>query len=133
MRTCVYVGAFVYWVIGVCEHVCITCEHGPVASQQAEVVHEGGEDPLHGAEHGAHAQVEQHEEEERGPEGAGRELGHGLCEGNERQARPFHTLGVRERGTRGTNTFIYLEYVDICNLYSMWNMMIFVTCILCGI
>lgn len=37
--------------------VCCTCEHGSMASQQGKVVHEGREDALHGAKHGAEAQV----------------------------------------------------------------------------
>ena len=64
-----------------------------MSPQQAEVVHEGGEDALHGAKHGAEAQVEQHEEEQRGPEGAGGEQSHGLGEGYECQPCPLHTLG----------------------------------------
>lgn len=60
--------------------------------KEAKVVHERCEDALHGSEHGAEAQVEQHQEEERGPEGAGREQSHHLREGDKRQARAFHTL-----------------------------------------
>lgn len=40
--------------------MCVTSEKCPVASQQAEVVHERCEDSLHGPKHGAEAQVEQH-------------------------------------------------------------------------
>lgn len=39
---------------------CITGEQGPVAAQEAEIVHERCEDSLHGPKHGAEAQVEQH-------------------------------------------------------------------------
>lgn len=74
--------------------MCVTCEEGSVASQESEIVHEGCEDPLHGPEHGAEAQVEQHEEEQRGPEGAGGEQRHHLGERDESQSRPFHTLWV---------------------------------------
>ena len=63
-----------------------------MAPQDAEVVHEGGEDSLHGPKHGAEAQVEQHEEEQCGPEGAGWEERHHLGERYERQARPFNPL-----------------------------------------
>lgn len=63
-----------------------------MAPQQAEVVHKGCENSLHGPEHGAQAQVEQHQEEQRGPEGAGREKSHHFSEGNERQARSLNTL-----------------------------------------
>lgn len=63
-----------------------------MASQQAEIVHERCENSLHGPEHGAQAQVEQHEEEQRGPEGAGREKSHHLGEGDECKARPLHAL-----------------------------------------
>lgn len=69
-----------------------------MASQQAEIVHERCENSLHGPEHGAQAQVEQHEEEQRGPEGAGREKSHHFGEGNERQARPLNALrGNKDR------------------------------------
>lgn len=77
---------------------CFTREDGSVASQQAEIVHERCENSLHGPEHGAQAQVEQHEEEQRGPEGAGREKSHHFGEGNERQARPLNALrGNKDR------------------------------------
>lgn len=69
-----------------------------MASQQAEIVHERCENSLHGPEHGAQAQVEQHEEEQRGPEGAGRKKSHHFGEGNERQARPLNALrGNKDR------------------------------------
>lgn len=69
-----------------------------MASQQAEVVHEGCENPLHGPEHGAEAQVEQHQEEQRGPEGAGREKSHHLREGDERQACSLNALRSNRKG-----------------------------------
>lgn len=40
------------------------------------------EDPLDGAKHAAQAEVDQHEEEHDGPEGRGREVSHGLGEGD---------------------------------------------------
>lgn len=73
-----------------------TCEFDFVFSQTFEAVPEGGEDALHGAEHGAETQVEQHEEEDGRPEGASRQQRHGLCEGNESQARPFHALDRKQ-------------------------------------
>lgn len=44
-----------------------------MAPQEFKVIHERREDSLHGSEHGAHAQVEEHQEKQCGPEGAGRE------------------------------------------------------------
>lgn len=68
-----------------------------MAPQQAEVVHERCENPLHGPEHGAEAQVEQHEEEQCGPEGAGGEKSHHFSEGDERQARSLNALRSHRR------------------------------------
>lgn len=60
----------------------LTREFGLVVGHSFEAVSERGEDALHSAEHGAEAQVEQHEEEERRPEGAAGQQGHGLGEGD---------------------------------------------------
>lgn len=67
-----------------------------MSAQQLEVIHEGSQDSLHGPKHGAEAQVEQHEEEERGPQWAGWEQGYGLSEGYERQSRPFYSLDNKQ-------------------------------------
>lgn len=49
-------------------------------------------DASHGADHTTQAQVDKHEKKHDGPEGTGREVGHGLCEGNERQAGALNRL-----------------------------------------
>lgn len=77
--------------------VCCTCKHGSMASQQGKVVHEGREDALHGAKHGAEAQVKQHKEEERRPERAGWKQSHSLSEGDERKTCTLHTLEIEEK------------------------------------
>lgn len=63
-----------------------------MAAEEFKVVHERREDSLHGPEHGAQAQVEEHQEKQRGPEGAGREDGHDFSERYECQARPLNAL-----------------------------------------
>lgn len=69
-----------------------TSELGLVPGQRGEAVPERRQDSLHGSEHGAESEVEQHEEEERRPEGAAGQLRHGLREGDEGQTRPLHAL-----------------------------------------
>lgn len=86
----------------------LTCELGLVLRQGFEAVGEGGEDALHSAKHGAESQVQQHEEEERGPERAARQERHGLGEGDEREARALHTLNTNER---------VQDLVSMCNKY----------------
>lgn len=66
-----------------------------MAPQKAKAVHERREDSLHGSEHGAQAQVEQHQEKQRGPEGAGWEESHDFGECDERQARPLNALQIK--------------------------------------
>lgn len=73
----------------------LTCDFGLVVGQSFEAVSERGEDALHSAKHGAEAQVEQHEEEERRPEGAARQQWHGLGEGNKSEACALHTLNAK--------------------------------------
>lgn len=68
-----------------------------------ERVDQRSEDALDGAEHAAEAEVNQHEEEHDGPEGRGREVGHGLCEGDEGQARALDRLPGRWRGRGATD------------------------------
>lgn len=41
-----------------------TRQHGLVAPQHSEVVHEWGKNPLHGAKHGGETQIQQHEKEQ---------------------------------------------------------------------
>lgn len=65
-----------------------------------EGVDERRDDALDGAEHAAQAQVDQHEEEHDGPEGRGREVSHGLGEGDEGQAGALDGLSVRRRRRR---------------------------------
>lgn len=75
----------------------VTSEESPVATQDAEIIHERSEDSLHGPEHGAEPQVEQHQEKQSGPEGTGREEGHHLSERYERQACALNPLCSNER------------------------------------
>lgn len=70
----------------------ITSQYSPMAGQDFKIIHERGEDSLHGPEHGAEPQVEQHQEKQSGPEGAGWEKSHHLSEGYECQACPLHPL-----------------------------------------
>lgn len=69
-----------------------TSEQRLVAAQQFEVVRKGCEDALHGAEHGGQTKIQEHEEEQRRPEGTGWKQRHGLGESYERQTSPFHSL-----------------------------------------
>lgn len=62
-----------------------------------ERVNQRSEDALNGAEHAAQAEVNQHEEEHDGPEGGGREVGHGLREGDESQTCTLHRLLESEK------------------------------------
>lgn len=72
-----------------------------------ERVDQRGEDALDGAEHAAQAQVDQHEEEHDGPERRGREVGHGLCEGDEGQACALDSL-VEGRKMKLSEVFLFL-------------------------
>lgn len=75
------------------DSVCVyTCEQCLVAAQQYKVVHEWREDALHGAEHGGHTQVQEHEEKQCWPEWAPWEERHGLGECYKCQSSPFHSL-----------------------------------------
>lgn len=76
----------IFWVL---EVVSLTCKK---FLADFEIVHQRCEEALDGAEHAAQAEVDQHEEEHDRPEGRGREVGHGLCEGDEGQARVFERL-----------------------------------------
>lgn len=78
--------------------VLLTCEK---FLADFESVDQRSEDALDGAEHAAQAQVDQHEEEHDGPEGRGREVGHGLREGDEGQACALDRLLSGRRRRRG--------------------------------
>lgn len=81
-----------------------------MAPQEAKIVHERCKDSLHGPKHGAEAQVEKHEEEQCGPEGAGREKSHHLSERYECQACPLNTLCMKGRGNKSEQES--LENID---------------------
>lgn len=79
------------------ERLCfVTGQHSPITGQEFKIVHERCEDSLHGPKHGAEPQVEQHQEKQSGPEGAGWEKSHHLGEGYECQACPLHTLHMEK-------------------------------------
>lgn len=59
-------------------------------------VHEGCDDTLDCAKHAAQPQVHQHEEEHDWPKRRGREVGHGLSEGNEGESCALHSLREME-------------------------------------
>lgn len=78
-------------MVGACLCVC-TSEQCFVAAQQFKVVHEWREDALHGTEHGGQTQIQEHEEEQRGPERTAWKQRHGLSECYKCQTSPFHSL-----------------------------------------
>ena len=84
---------FLHHVLG------LTCEE---LLADFEGVDQRCDDALDGTKHAAHAQVNQHEEKHDGPEGRCREVGHGLCEGDEGQACTLHCLRRRRTGRRRT-------------------------------
>lgn len=55
-------------------------------------VEDGCGDAGHGADHAAQTEVDEHEEEHYRPERRRREMGHGLCEGDEGQAGALNRL-----------------------------------------
>lgn len=72
----------------------VTCEH---LLGHLEGVDDRRGDSCHGPDHAAQAQVDEHEEEHDGPERGGREMCHGLSEGDEGQACALHRLRVGQR------------------------------------
>ncbi len=121
-----------YPLVLACLFVC-TRQHGLVAPQHSEVVHEWGKNPLHGAKHGGEAQIQQHEKEQSRPKWTCRKECHRLCKCYKCQTCALHTLRETETGTtqmdRWTlttrNNFIMIvRHIWILNMH--WNTSIYV-------